>query len=481
VAVGGTTWLFLRLLGLTYLIAFLSLALQIDGLIGPSGLLPARQWLEAVSVRLGPERYWLLPTVFWLGAGEAALRAAAVSGIVLSLLLLAGVLPLPSLALLWALYLSFASVAQVFLGYQWDSLLLEAGFLALFLAPPRLLPRPGPESEPAPLALWLLRFLLFRLMLSSGLVKLASGDPSWRQLTALRVHYETQPLPTWIGWYAHQLPPWFHTLSAALLFVLELLVPILVLCPRRLRVGGACALGALQLLIAATGNYGFFNLLTAILCVLALDDAAWPERLRARLARFRARPPQPCPLFTLAPVAALVVLVSGAQMARGTGIDLPLPSPLRALFRAVAPFRTINPYGLFAVMTTTRPEIVVEGSADGLNWRAYEFPWKPGTVTRAPAFVAPHQPRLDWQMWFAALGTCEENPWFVRFLAALLEGSPSVLGLLETNPFPGKPPRYVRAVLYDYRFSDLALRRRTGAWWTREERGLYCPVLSREE
>jgi hypothetical protein len=478
--VGGTAWLFLRLLGLTYLIAFLSLATQVQGLIGPQGLLPAASLLESLSARLGPERFWLLPTVFWLGAGEAALRAGALAGIFLSLLLVVGVLPLPALGLLWALYLSFTSVGQVFLGYQWDSLLLETGFLALFLAPPRLIPRPGRESEPSPLALWLLRFLLFRLMLSSGLVKLESGDPSWRGLTALRVHYETQPLPTWVGWWVHQLPPWFHTLCGVLMFVFELGVPILIFAPRRLRVAGAAALVAFQLLIAATGNYGFFNLLTVVLCLLALDDLALPRRLRARLSASEARPPRPWPVWVVAPVAALVVLVSLAQMAGRAGLDLPWPSPALALFRAVAPFRTINPYGLFAVMTTSRPEIVVEGSADGETWRAYEFRWKPGDVTRPPAFVAPHQPRLDWQMWFAALETCEENPWFVRFLVKLLEGSPPVLGLLTANPFPDRPPRFVRAVLYDYRFTQPARPWSEGAWWTRERTGLYCPVLSRE-
>jgi hypothetical protein len=478
--VGGTAWLFLRLLGLTYLVAFLSLAGQVQGLIGPQGLLPAAGFLDSLSARLGPERFWLLPTVFWLGAGEAALRVGALAGIGLSLLLVMGVLPLPTLGLLWALYLSFTSVGQVFLGYQWDSLLLEAGFIALFLAPPRFFPRPGRESEPSPLALWLLRFLLFRLMLSSGLVKLESGDPSWWGLTALRVHYETQPLPTWVGWWAHQLPPWFHTLSGVLMFVAELGVPLLLFAPRRLRIAGAAALVAFQLLIAATGNYGFFNLLTIVLCVLALDDLALPARLRARLSAPGARPPRPWPVWVLAPVGALVVLVSLSQMAGRAGLDIPWPSPALALFRAVAPFRTINPYGLFAVMTTSRPEILVEGSADGETWKAYEFRWKPGDLTRAPAFVAPHQPRLDWQMWFAALETCEENPWFVRFLVKLLEGSPPVLGLLGENPFPDRPPRFVRAVLYEYRFTRPARPWSERAWWTRERTGLYCPVLSRE-
>jgi hypothetical protein len=478
--VGCTAWVFLRILGLIYLLAFLSLSVQIDGLIGPRGLLPATQLLDGISAQVGPERFWLLPTAFWLGAGEAALRAAALLGVLLSLLLVVGVLPLPVLALLWATYLSFTNVGQVFLGYQWDSLLLETGFLALFVAPARLWPRPGPESEPAPLGLWLLRFLLFRLMLSSGLVKLVSGDSSWRRLTALRIHYETQPLPTWIGWYAHQLPAWFHTLSCALMFVVEVGVPFLLFAPRRLRIAGGAALAAFQVLIAATGNYGFFNLLSLALCLLALDDAALPAFLRARLSALEARPPRPFPTPILAPLAALVLLVSGAQMAGSTGIRVPWPSPVLGLFRLAAPFRTINSYGLFAVMTTSRPEIVVEGSMDGLAWRAYEFRWKPGDLHRDPAFVAPHQPRLDWQMWFAALETCEENPWFVRFLVALLEGSPPVLGLLETDPFPGRPPRFVRAVLYEYRFTDLSRLREDGAWWAREPRGLYCPVLSLE-
>lgn len=468
--------LFLRLLGLVYLIAFLSLLVQVEGLIGSRGILPIAELLEWARAQTGPERYWLLPTLCWLDAGDGFLFFLCGCGAALAGLLLLEIAPAPVLVLLWAFYLSLVNAGQIFLGYQWDSLLLEAGFLAIFLAP--LDPRPRADWRPSPIALWLLRWLLFRLMFSSGVVKLRSGDPSWRGLSALRFHYETQPLPTWAGWHVHQLPVWFHTLSCALMFVTELAVPFLVFAPRRFRFAGCGALLAFQILIATTGNYCFFNLLTIALCLLLLDDAALPRRWRERTAPAApSRRPRAWPRWVLAPVAGVVLTVSGADLLATLGLGLPWPAPLVALERAVGPFRTINGYGLFAVMTTSRPEIVVEGSDDGMTWRPYEFKWKPGDLRRAPAFVAPHQPRLDWQMWFAALGTCERNPWFIRFLVRLQEGSPPVVRLLAGNPFPQAPPRRIRSTLYDYRFTGLEARRKDGAWWRREPLGPYCPEL----
>jgi hypothetical protein len=398
---------------------------------------------------------------------------------VLSALLLVGIAPLPILALLWALYLSLAVVGQVFLGYQWDALLLETGLLAVFLAPAGLRPRLTRESPPPPLVVWLLRWLLFRLIFGSGVVKLASGDPTWRSLTALRYHYWTQPLPTWVGWYAAHLPAWFQTASGGVLFAVELLAPFLLFAPRRLRRLAFPPLVGLQVLIALTGNYAFFNLLAVTLCLFALEDDDLPERWRARLPPLAAGARPWWPKAVLYPVAAVIALVSGGELLSTLGVAP--PAPVAALRRAVGPLWSINRYGLFAVMTTSRPEIIVEGSEDASTWRAYEFKWKPGDLTRRPAFVAPHQPRLDWQMWFAALGTCEDNPWFIRFLGRLLEGSPPVLALLARNPFPDRPPRFIRAELYDYTPTDLATLRREGTWWRREARGDYCPVLSAED
>jgi hypothetical protein len=315
-------------------------------------------------------------------------------------------------------------------------------------------------------------------MLSSGVVKLSSGDAAWRSLAALRVHYETQPLPPWTAWFLHQLPAWFQTASCVFLFFVELAVPFLFFAPRRLR-HFACGLTVLlQVLIAATGNYAFFNLLTVSLAVLLLDDSAFPRRWResAQSSAGTARWPR----WVLGPVAVVLFAASSVPFAAALGLREAVPQPLVSVYRLLSPLRSANGYGLFAVMTTSRPEIVLEGSRDGIVWKPYEFRWKPGEVLSRPRFVAPHQPRLDWQMWFAALGTYRENPWLVRVLGRLLEGSPEVLGLLAENPFPDEPPRFVRAALYDYRFTDPAERRRSGAWWRRAEKGLYIPALTRE-
>ncbi len=501
--------LFLRLLGGVYLVAFTSLWVQIEGLVGSRGILPVARLLAAAAEQLGPERYRLLPTLCWLDPGDAFLHLQCAAGVVLALLVLAGMVQVPALLGLWGLYLSLAVAGQDFLSFQWDVLLLETGLLAVFLFPPRLRVRPATLPRPSPLALGLLRWLLFRLMFRSGLVKLTSGDPTWRDLSALDYHYQTQPLPTWIGWWAHQLPGWFQAASTALMFVLELAAPFLLFAPARLRRPAVWALVAFQLLIAATGNYTFFNLLAIVLCLLQLDDACWPRRWR-RSAASQERPPAtgrrgraaqarrrrgaeargqapedaPAPprwwVWSAAPLAAVVLVVSSVQMVDAFRVPVSWPAPVVALERWLAPWRSVNPYGLFQVMTTERPEIVVEGSDDGRSWRAYGFRWKPGEVDRRPRFVAPHQPRLDWQMWFAALGGYQGHPWFVAFLARLAEGSPEVLSLLDHDPFPQRPPRYLRALLYDYRFTDLATRRATGAWWRRDLRGLYFPEIPAE-
>jgi hypothetical protein len=477
-----TRWLFLRLLGLIYLIAFVSLWVQIEGLIGSNGILPASPYLEAVAAQNGPERFWWLPTLCWISAGDGFLHFLCGGGAVLALLLIAGVAPMPSLALLWLFYLSLSVVGREFLSFQWDALLLETGLLAIFLAPRSWLPGLRRETPPSLTVIWLLRWLLFRLMFMSGAVKLLSNDATWWNLTALQVHYQTQPLPTWIGWYAHQLPGWVQQLSCAVMFGIELAVPFLILGPRRCRqIAGACFAG-LMLLIAVTGNYCFFNWLTVALCLPLFDDRFWRGLRPGKPMGGFAGPSSdakrsPLRLAGLGLLAGVILAVSGVQTAARVLRTGKFPGPLLRLAGLVSPLRSINGYGLFAVMTTTRPEIIVEGSNDGIVWRPYEFKWKPGDLERAPAFVAPHQPRLDWQMWFAALGDVRGNPWFVNFLVRLLQGSPQVLALVETNPFPDAPPRMVRAGLYEYRFTDFATRRSEGAWWRREARGSYCPPV----
>ena len=470
------SWLFLRLLGLAYVFAFLSLGLQIPGLIGADGIVPASEYLAdaaewADASGIGVDRYRLLPTLAWLASSDRALQAMAFGGAALAGLVCAGITPILILPVLWILYLSLATVSGDFLSFQWDALLLEAGLLAMFLAPAAWRHRLRDAADPPRVARWLVWWLLFRLMLGSGIVKLASGDPTWRDLTALAVHYETQPLPTPIAWYAAVLPLWFHRLTTALVLGVELVVPCLMV--GRLRRIAALVLIALQALIALTGNYAFFNLLTIALALMLLDDGALGVLRRAVPP---ARVSQDARWRAWAAAGAALVIVPASVAVFATQFRIVLP-PARPLAEAVAPFRSVNRYGLFAVMTTERLEIEVEGSADGATWRSYEFRHKPGPLARRPSWVAPFQPRLDWQMWFAALGRYEEEIWFQRFCRKLLEGSPAVTALLETDPFEGTRPRFVRATLYRYRFTDWRTGRESGDWWKRERLREYGPNL----
>ena len=470
---------FLRALGAVYFAAFLSLRLQVDGLIGKDGILPFAPLFDAVRAQTGVAKGFLeLPSLAWLiGGSDGALHFLCDGGMVLAGLLVAGVAPVLCLVLLWAFYLSLCAAGQVFMGYQWDALLLEAGFLSIFLAPLRLWKGWRTVAEPSRAGLFLLRWLLFRLMFMSGVVKLTSGDATWHGLTALRYHYETQPLPTWVGWWMHQAPGWWQAMSAGGVFAAELLAPFFIWGPRRVRLAGFWIFVTLQFLIALTGNYGFFNALTAALCLFLIDDRQWPRWL-ARQPAVTGRDPRWW-AWLRAPVVLVYVLFGAMLVREAFPSSQPRPTLLRGVYnKGISPFRSLNSYGLFASMTTERPEIIVEGSDDGEHWRAYSFRWKAGDPLRAPAFVGLHMPRLDWQMWFAALDREDALPWFEPFLIRLLQGSPAVLGLLADNPFPDAPPRYVRAQFYDYHFTDPAERRRSGAWWRRQARGGYYPAVS---
>ena len=469
-------WLFLRGLGCIYLIAFLSLWVQIHGLVGSNGILPADQFLSLVHQQLGVEGYYFVPTLFWLNPSDIFLHFLCAGGVLLSLVLIVGFFPTFTLAGLWVFYLSLVTVGQAFLSFQWDVLLLEAGFLAIFFAPLQIRDTLSRASQPSTAFLWLLRWLLFRLMFASGYVKLAS-DEVWRNLTALNFHYETQPLPTSLGWYAHQFPEWFQKVSVIGMFAAELVVPFLIFAPRRLRTAGCIGLVGLQMLIILTGNYCFFNLLAIALCLLLIDDVAWKGLLTKRFMpaiRFIEQPLHRYRRISIAVVATLLFLLSGIRFGGQLFRETRFPD-----VAWIAPFRSVNTYGLFADMTESRPEIIVEGSNDRITWQTYQFRWKPGDLTAAPKWVAPHQPRLDWQMWFAALqGSYQRTPWFLNFMGALLQGKPKVLQLLADNPFPDTPPRYIRATLYDYRFTDLATKRSKGTWWHREWKSIYCPAIS---
>ena len=497
----------LRGLGLIYLSAFGSLAVQLDGLIGPRGILPAADYLERVGRALGrgPGTYWQLPTLLWIDASDRTLHAMCWGGVGLSLLLFAGFLPGPCLVLLWLFYLSLTVAGQTFLSFQWDILLLESGLLAVLLTPWGW--RLGrADDEPWRFAVWLFRWLVFRLMFLSGVVKLTAGDPVWLSWRALEYHYYTQPLPPWTSWYIHQMPTWFHRMSVGFMFYAELVAPFFVFGPRFFRRIGFISLVLLQLLILATGNYGFFNLLAIVLCLSVLDDRdfgdLWRLVLReGRTTRECEAPSEPVASLTqteprppgdddaarprawslprrvlVAIVGGVLVAVTAAQTVEAVWPRATIPMLVQVLAQEIEPLRSANSYGLFREMTTERPEITVEGSDDGETWKPYRFRWKPGEPGRRPRFTTPHMPRLDWQMWFAALGgDCRSEPWFLRFERRLFEGAPEVLALLRENPFPDRPPRYLRARLSLYTFSPGG----SGDWWSVEDAGWYCPPIER--
>ncbi|HSS46485.1 MAG TPA: lipase maturation factor family protein [Burkholderiales bacterium] len=464
----SVSWLFLRAIGLIYLAAFVSFGVQALGLIGSHGILPLPEFIEVVNQHFGVERYWLFPVLFWWGAGDFVIQAICWAGAALSLLVVFNVLPRLSLLMLYALYLSLFYAGQDFMTFQWDLLLLETGFLALLL------------STGSRLGLWLLRWLLFRFIFFSGAVKLLSGDPTWADLSALSYYFQTQPLPTPLAWYVHQLSPSVLAFATSMTFFIELVLPFLIFCPRRLRFVAAFSFLLLQVTILLTGNYNFFNLLTMALCLTLFDDAALNHLLPQNLARslqqrVRGMQPGKAALFVVASFALLIVLVSGVQLHVMFGGRVPALAIW--INNSIAPFRIVNTYGLFAVMTTERPEIIIEGSNDGTHWSEYAFKYKPGDVKRAPPWNIPHQPRLDWQMWFAALESQSQHPWFERLLQRLLENSPEVIALLKTNPFPNKPPHYVRALLYDYRYSSREEKALRSVWWQRRLAGLYYPAV----
>jgi predicted DCC family thiol-disulfide oxidoreductase YuxK len=496
---------FLRALGLTYLIAFVSLWVQVDGLVGSNGMSPVKRFLPAVQQQFGPDAYFLLPTLCWFDSSNAFLHFLCGGGVVFSLLLILGIAPALSLVVLFIFYLSLTVAGQVFLNFQWDVLLLETGFLSIFLAPWRLWPpellwwpgsaTPATSSPVSRAGLFLLKLLLFKLMLMSGVVKLTSGDDSWgwlnhsfhwSALTALDYHYWSQPLPTVFAWWADKSPEWFKHFSVAFCLAVEIIAPFFIWAPRRPRLIAAGLMIFLQIVIALTGNYCFFNLLTIALCLLLIDDASIRTSCRDTRAPINGAPGGRALPNQLCSYAALVVIV----------VTLPInawlifsafkpqsrpPGWLANFYGQLEAFRIVNGYGLFRVMTKDRCEIVIEGSTDGIEWAPYEFKWKPGDVKRVPGWCAPHQPRLDWQMWFAALETPEQNPWLVGLIVRLFEGSREVTGLLGRNPFPDKPPHYIRAMFYRYRFTNSEERRQTGAWWDRQELREYLPTISRDQ
>lgn len=479
----NATWIFIRCIGAIYLIAFLSFFFQYDGLIGQNGILPFARYLDSLQTNLGSRAYWLVPTISWLNQTDTFLYWQLIISLVFSVALIAGVLPIISSLILFISYLSIVNIGQSFMTFQWDILLLEAGFLAILISPVKLLSRLRDNKTPHILLIILLKLLLFKLMFSSGIGKLLSGDETWKNLTALNFHYFTQPLPNQIAWYAHQLPEWIHKTSVAVMLFIEIIVPFFFFTPARPRyLAGFLTIG-LQIIIMATGNYTFFNLLSIVLCLFLFDDDFFKIFYRKSGLSFKDESITPSTtlskikLGSLSLIFFLIVSLSVIQFSRRYLGVRNLPEFVNKAVLYSSSYHIVNNYGLFTVMTTKRNEIIIEGSNDGINWKAYEFKYKPGDLKGGLHFVAPHQPRLDWQMWFAAFGNYRRNHWFVNLMYRLQEGKPEVLGLIKGNPFPDKPPKFLRAQLYDYKFTNWEERKSSGDIWKRTYLKYYMPVL----
>jgi lipase maturation factor len=515
-------WLFLRAIGLIYFSAFFSLLFQIRGLIGPNGVLPASEYLEAVAKSAAAGRFWYAPTVFWFSTSSHMLMAVCWIGLVASLLVVLNLFPRASLFVCFVSFLSFVAASGEFSGYQSDGMLLEAGFIVLFLAPMGFRPAFGETQPPIRASIFLLLWEWFRIYFESGIAKIASGDPEWRNFTAMDEYYQNGPLPTWIGWYMQHLPHWFHAATAFGTLALELVLVFLLFLPRRWRIVCFFIVTPWQIGVILSANYTFLNYLVLALGIFLLDDrfilrfmpARWSERwatlistdakqtdaivepasdlsegddesgdersgktagrgagdtLRHQLANFQLT--LTCVMFAWLFYSSATLLVLMVWRSP------PLPTgPVMAL----EPFRIADRYGLFARMTRGRYEIEFQGSMDGQNWTTYQFRNKPQDVHEAPRIYAPYQPRFDWNLWFASLSDWRSDPIVVRTEERLLAGSPDVVALFKSNPFPGTPPRIVRAVVWQYWFSAREAKRTQGIWWTRQLLGLYAPTLERQ-
>jgi hypothetical protein len=519
-------WIFLRALGLIYLSAFYSLVRQIRGLIGPAGILPASEYLQAVAHSTGPARFWYAPTLLWISSSAFALMALSWMGIVASVLVALNLCPRAALLACFACFLSFVSAAGEFSGYQSDGMLLEAGFVSLFLAPPGVRPGLGLPYPPMRAGVLLLLWEWFRIYFESGVAKIASGDPQWRHFTAMDEYYQNGPLPTWIGWYAQHLPHWFHVGTAFGTLALELVLVWMLFLPRWCRIVCFCIVTPWQLGVILTANYTFLNYLVLALGFLLLDDRflmhVVPRRVRQRLdetwkvaareeekreafdsqsilrtggegvtenstgrenqapslvERWRYYSSTAARAFTVF-AFAWIFYASTALLIWMIWPEAPLP---RGPATALEPFRIADRYGLFAVMTRGRYEIEFQGSAEGQTWVSYPFRYKPQDLSKAPGIYAPYQPRFDWNLWFASLGSWRSNPMVPRTEERLLAASPDVLALFAANPFPREPPRQVRAILWQYWFTSPSEKRAQGLWWKRQPLGLYAPTLERDD
>lgn len=512
-------WIFLRALAIWYFSAFYALLFQIKGLMGPDGVLPASEYLAAVARALGPRRFWFAPSLFWLSSSSLMLMAIMILGLIASVIAFFNLWPRLSFLICWICFLSFVTATNVWSNYQSDGMLLEAGFLSLFFAPRGLMPGWGALSPPSRASLFLLFWEWFRIYFESGMVKLLSGDQQWRNLTAMDEYYQNGPLPTWIGWYVEHLPHWFHAASAFGTLIMELGIVFMLFFPRRVRIICFFIVTPWEIGVILTANYTFLNYLVLSLGFLLLDD----KFLRRFVpARFRPAPPtlrlqdeprknpslsilsvehhspEQGPSEEAEPAAPparrrlpehlrsfrfAVSVVTLTWIAYNTTVEMigmpfggaPLPTfPISLL----DPFRIANQYGLFAVMTRGRYEIEFQGSSDGTNWTPYPFRYKPQALNQAPRIYSPYQPRFEWNLWFASLGDWRQNDFVPLTEERLLANDKDVLALFRSNPFPNAPPRFMRAVLWQYWFTSRDEKHRTGNWWRRQWMGLYAPEIT---
>jgi hypothetical protein len=487
-------WIFLRALGGIYFSAFFSLIFQIRGLIGPQGILPAGSYLQAVAQSFGSwERIWYAPTLLWWSSSSGMLSALCWVGMVASILLVLNLWPRGNLVICFLCFLSFIGAAQDFSSYQSDGMLLEAGFISLFFAPPGLRPGLGRSHPPSRASMFLLQWEWFRIYFESGVVKILSGDPEWRHYTAMDEYYQNGPLPTWIGWYVQHLPHWFHAATVFATLSLELGLVWMLFLPRRWRIVCFFIVTPWEIGVILTANYTFLNYLVLSLGFLLLDDRfverILPERWSVAPSKhptqaLAAVPESPGWLTRYRESWHVIKLAVSSVMLfwifyDTTVLMLPNFSLPTAPVIALDPFRIANRYGLFAVMTRGRYEIEFQGSNDGQNWVAYPFRYKPQALNQPPRIYAPYQPRFDWNLWFASLGSWRDYSIVPNTEVRLLSNDSDVLGLFAGNPFPNGPPRKIRVLLWQYWFTTIAEKRATGMWWRRQLLGLYAPTVEK--
>lgn len=460
--------LFIKCLAIIYFSAFLSIAVQISGLVGPNGIFPFEELLDKAFNRHGYLAFIYLPTIFWVDASDITLQAVAYSGCIVSVVLFLGYKPRLLLIVLFLFYLSIYHAGQTFLSFQWDTLLLEAGFLAIFLV-----------SGASYLVIFLYHWLLFRLRFMSGVSKLASDDPSWASLTTLNYYFETQPLPHMGAWYFHQLPQWTLEVGVVLIFISELLVPFFIFLSRKLRITAAAITIFVQLLIIATSNHNWINLLTIALCLFLLDDDLLKKLLPAKfLPEAISTDKKTKSSYILPAIAIIIVLTSISVFFEMLSQKRP-PYLISQITTIVRSWGVGHIFHVFPTMQTQRQELQIEGSYDGREWKAYKFKYKPGPIAERPKFIIPHQPRLDWIIWFVPPQHPEFMSVLSRFIEKLKQGSPQVISLLEENPFKHAPPQFIRVQAFEYKFTNFEERKQTGDWWKYRYLGVFPYVRPR--